>query len=130
MFKRVTWIGMGLVAGLGASKWVERKARRSLSRVLPLQRLPVRAGAVLVERARKGARGRAYAARGALEVGRAAMEARQGELREQLYTRARDTQVVDLRPVTNPSNTISLPPSPSVRATSVRGNRRRRSPSP
>ena len=41
MFKRVTWLGAGLVTGFAASKWVERKARRRLARYLPARQLPL-----------------------------------------------------------------------------------------
>lgn len=82
MFKRVTWLSVGLVAGFGASKWVERKARRRLARYLPSARLD--AGMEAAAKARERAATKVADFRHAVEGGRQAMVAREAELRHQL----------------------------------------------
>jgi len=82
MFKRVTWLSIGLVTGFGASKWVERKARRRLARYLPAAQME--AGLEAAGRAREVAADKVAAVRHALEEGRDAMAARETELRRQL----------------------------------------------
>lgn len=83
MLKRLTWASVGLVTGLGASKWLEHQARKRLRRYLrdhPGPRYAVAAGGEL--------RVAASEARSALvhatEEGRRAMEAREQQLRAQL----------------------------------------------
>ena len=83
MFKRVTWLGAGLVTGLVASKWVERKARRRLARYLPARQLPLRAGADIADKARGLAVAKIADLRSAVEEGRSTMVAREAELRRQ-----------------------------------------------
>ncbi|HET9060896.1 MAG TPA: hypothetical protein VFN61_13325 [Acidimicrobiales bacterium] len=145
MFKRVTWMSMGLVAGLGASKWLERKARRRIARLFPVHQLPVRAGTELVARARDEAKERAAEIREAVEVGKAARLERENDLRDRIYGRGgpgpdggngwghrggtalggapSDDVVVELRRVTSSSPRPSLPSSSPGRRT-----RRRRAP--
>lgn len=84
MFKRLTWMGVGLVAGFGASKWVEHKARQRLARYIPGGRLTLEAGAELRDRARQAATGTLADLRSAVAEGRDAMAVRQAELRHQL----------------------------------------------
>jgi len=84
MFRRLTWLGIGVAVGLGASKWVERKARRQLARYLPVSQLPLRAGSEIADRAREKAAGRIVDLRTAVEGGRSAMAAKEAELRQQL----------------------------------------------
>jgi len=84
MFRRLTWLGVGLVAGFGASKWVERKARQQLARYFPVRQMPLRAGAEIADRARDKAAGRIVDLRLAVEGGRNAMAAKESELRRQL----------------------------------------------
>jgi hypothetical protein len=84
MFKRLTWLGVGVVAGFGASKWVERKARQQLARYLPVSQLPFRAGSEIADRARDRAAGKIVDLRSAVEGGRNAMAAKEVELRRQL----------------------------------------------
>lgn len=79
MFKRLTWLSVGLVAGFGASKWVERKARRHLARYLPAAQLG--AGLEAAGKAREVAANKVSDIRSALEGGRDAMAAREAELR-------------------------------------------------
>lgn len=69
--RRLAWAATGLVLGLGASKWIERKAKKRLRRYLPagLPGLWER----LVEAAGEGRR---------------AMESREAELRSQLLHEA------------------------------------------
>jgi hypothetical protein len=98
MFKRVTWLGAGLVTGFVASKWVERKARRRLARYLPSRYLPSRylpsrqltsrplplnAGAELADKARDLAVAKIADLRSAVDEGRNTMVAREAELRRQ-----------------------------------------------
>ncbi len=84
MFRRLTWLGVGVAVGLGASKWVERKARRQLARYLPVSHLPLRAGSEIADRARDKAAGRIVDLRIAVQGGRSAMAAKEAELRQQL----------------------------------------------
>ena len=84
MFRRLTWLGVGVVAGFGASKWVERKARQQLARYLPVSQLPRRAGSEIADRARDSAAGKIVDLRIAVEGGRNAMAAKEAELRRQL----------------------------------------------
>jgi hypothetical protein len=84
MFRRLTWFGVGLMAGFGASKWVERKARKQLARYLPVSQLPLRAGSEIADRARDRAVGKIVDLRIAVEGGRDAMAAKEAELRRQL----------------------------------------------
>ena len=93
MFKRVTWMGAGLVTGLVASKWVERKARRRLARYFPSSHFPSRhlsagppaldAGAELAAKARELAVAKMADLRAAVDEGRSTMVARETELRRQ-----------------------------------------------
>lgn len=84
MSRRLTWLGIGLVAGFGASKWVEHKARKHLARYLPVGRLPLKAGTEMADRARELAAGKIVDLRSAVEGGRSAMAAKESELRRQL----------------------------------------------
>jgi hypothetical protein len=83
MFKRVTWLGAGLVTGFAASKWVERKARRRWARYFPVRQLPLKAGAEIADRARGLAVARMAELRNAVDEGRRTMVAREAELRRQ-----------------------------------------------
>ena len=85
MLKRATWMTVGLLAGLGTSKWVERKARRKLARYLPAHQLPLELGAEAVSRARGAAAHRLDDLRLAVDEGRTEMAAREGELRARLH---------------------------------------------
>jgi len=85
MFKRLTWMGVGLVVGLGASKWLEVKARRQLERLVPGGRLTLEAGAELTSRARRAARGTAAEVRNAIVEGRLAQVEREEDLRRRLH---------------------------------------------
>ena len=84
MFKRLTWLGVGLVAGAAASKWVEIKARRRLARYFPAGSSALKAAPDVASRARDVAVDRAADLRYALEGGRSAMALRESELRRQL----------------------------------------------
>ncbi len=83
MFKRVTWLGAGLVTGFAASKWVERKARRRLARYLPARQLPLKAGVEMAGKARELAVSTMADLRSAIDEGRTTMVAREAELRRQ-----------------------------------------------
>ena len=82
MLKRVTWFSMGLVTGMGASKWLEVKAKRRLARYLPAAQLE--AGLDAADRAREAAADKVADLRHALEEGRDAMAAKEAALRRQL----------------------------------------------
>lgn len=84
MFRRARWLGLGLVAGLGASKWVERKIRRRLSHYLPAGGLPAKVGTELAARARQAASSTARELREAVGQARTGYEEREVELRRQL----------------------------------------------
>jgi len=84
MLKRVTWLSVGFVAGAGASKWLERKARRRLARYLPGGRVSLEAGAEMKDRAVRAARGTFSDVRQAVDEGRLAMVDRESTLRRQL----------------------------------------------
>jgi hypothetical protein len=84
MSHRARWLGVGLVAGFGASKWVERKIRRRLSRYLPANGFPAMVGTELAVRAREAASSTARELREAVTEARAGMEEREAELRSQL----------------------------------------------
>lgn len=83
MFKRVTWFSVGVLTGVGASKWLERQARRRLARYLPSAQLG--AGIEAAGRAREAAANKVSDIRHAVEGGRDAMAAREAELRRQLH---------------------------------------------
>jgi hypothetical protein len=72
MAHRVRWLAAGLVVGVGGSMWVERKVRSVASRYTP-------AGIAGTATAR--ARGIPSDVRAAIAEGRAAMRAREAELR-------------------------------------------------
>ncbi len=72
MFKRVRWIGMGAVLGVGGSVWAQVSIRRRARRLRPgqaLGRLTTGLGSDL---------------RDALDEGRTAMQEREAELRDRL----------------------------------------------
>ena len=72
MFKRVRWMGMGAVAGVGASAWAQRRLRRTLE-----EHPSIRTGADVVSSARR--LGRELSA--AVADGRQAMAEREATLR-------------------------------------------------
>jgi hypothetical protein len=78
MFKRVRWLGMGAVAGVGASAWAQRRLRRTLD-----QHPSIRTGAGLLAGARRV--GRDVGA--AVADGRQAMNQREAVLRADLDRR-------------------------------------------
>jgi len=84
MFKRVTWMGVGLVAGFGASKWVERQAHRTLARHVPGGRLTLETVADLGRWASQRAHDTLADLADAMEQGREAAGTRRAELRQQL----------------------------------------------
>jgi hypothetical protein len=100
MFKRLTWMGVGLVAGMGASKWVEIKARRRLARYIPGGLRTLATGAEVRDRARELATGTLTDMRYAVGEGRRAMAAREVELRRQVS--GRDAAGPSLPPAASP----------------------------
>ncbi len=86
VLKRLTWAGLGLVTGLGASTWLEYQARKRLRRYLrshPGPRYAVAAG----EAALGKLEGMRLALADATEEGRRAMQERERELRARLTGR-------------------------------------------
>jgi hypothetical protein len=81
MFRRVTWLGVGLIAGATVSQWAERRLRKQLERYLPANQL--KAGAEAASRVRLRAAGKVADLRVALEGGHSAMVVREAELRRQ-----------------------------------------------
>ncbi|HYA45437.1 MAG TPA: hypothetical protein VED59_07505 [Acidimicrobiales bacterium] len=73
--RRATWLGIGLITGAAASKWVECKARRRL-----------KAGTRIAGRAKSVAAGKLEDVRSALEEGYRGMSQKEGELRGRLQT--------------------------------------------
>lgn len=82
MLSRLKWLGIGLAAGFGTSKWIERRLRRQVERYLPANQL--KAGAEIALRARDAATGTLADLRKAVQGGRSAMVNREAELRRQL----------------------------------------------
>jgi hypothetical protein len=85
MLSRARWLVVGLVAGFGASKWLERKLRRSVARYLPSGQL--KAGAELVGRAHEIASEGLADLRSAVAEAHVGMSQRESELRSKLRSR-------------------------------------------
>jgi hypothetical protein len=75
MFKRIRWLGLGAIAGVGASVWTQRKARVMAARYRP---------AGLAGGAADRARGWPARLREAVAEGREVMHQREAELRRSL----------------------------------------------
>ncbi len=75
MFKRVVWMGMGFGAGVGATVWTEVKLRRTAQRFTP---------AAIGDELSGRVRSLGADVRDALQEGRAAMVAREAQLRAEL----------------------------------------------
>jgi hypothetical protein len=108
MFRRLTWLGVGLVAGAVGSKWVEIKARRRLARYVPPGSSALKAAPEIAGRALEVAADKVADLRTALEGGHDAMARRESELRRQLGLtepgeRARAT------PVSSTANVPNVP---------------------
>jgi hypothetical protein len=84
VFKRLTWLGVGVVAGLGTSKWAERRAKAALARYLPVGRLPAQAGSQAASWARSRVESKLSDLRLGVEEGRLEMATREDELRSRL----------------------------------------------
>jgi hypothetical protein len=75
MFKRLRWLGLGALAGVGGSIWAQRRVRQAVDRVMPAQlghELRRRVGRVSAD------------VRASLGEGRTAMAEREAELRARL----------------------------------------------
>ena len=70
MFRRLTWLGVGLVVGAAGSKWVEIKARRRLARYIPAGSSALKAAPEVAGRALEVAAERVADLRNAVEGGR------------------------------------------------------------
>lgn len=78
MFKRVTWMGVGMVVGATGAFRAKRKVEAAIERYLPEQ---------VADRAATSARGLAGTVRAAATEGRAAMRATEAELRARVEAR-------------------------------------------
>ncbi|MEZ5205342.1 MAG: hypothetical protein R2701_13470 [Acidimicrobiales bacterium] len=78
MFKRVIWMGTGVVVGASGAFWAKRKVEQTVEQYLPEQ-VAVRAAA--------GARGIADTVKAAASEGRDAMKATEAELRARVESR-------------------------------------------
>jgi hypothetical protein len=72
LFRRVFWVGTGASLGFGGAMWIRRKLQRALERVMPPR---------VSQDIAQGARHVGGTVRGAVTDGRAAMKAREAELR-------------------------------------------------
>jgi hypothetical protein len=88
VFKRLFWLSVGLVAGSGLTRWLNRRVHEAVARVTP-QGLLARLQAWLLSFASD--------LREALAEGRAAMQEREAELRAELTS---TTRVLDAGPTT------------------------------
>lgn len=113
MFKRIIWVGTGMVAGASGAFWAKRKVEETVERYLPEQ---------VAVRAASSARGLGATVKAAATEGRAAMKATEAELRQRVEART----FVGERP--EPERPA---PASSGRATAGRGARRSsRTPAP
>jgi hypothetical protein len=78
VFKRVFWMGTGMVAGAGSVLWAKRRVERAVQQLLPEQ---------VADRATTSARDLGRNVRDAAAEGRATMRAREAELRAQVEAR-------------------------------------------
>lgn len=80
MFKRLFWLSVGLTAGFGSSFWLMRTVRRTVERFTPER---------VTRDVVAGARSFGAELKAALDDGRAAMLAREAELRAEIERRIR-----------------------------------------
>lgn len=78
MFKRITWMGTGMIVGAGGAFWAKRKVEQTIEQYLPEQ---------VADRAATSARGLGRTVRAAATEGRAAMKATETELRARVDAR-------------------------------------------
>lgn len=78
MFKRITWMGTGMIVGAGGAFWAKRKVERAVEQYLPEQ---------VADRAAASARGLGHAVRAAATEGKEAMRATEAELRTRVDAR-------------------------------------------
>ena len=80
MFKRFFWLTIGLTIGYATSFWLMRTVRRTVERLTPER---------VTQDVVAGAKSFGAELRAALEEGRAAMQAREAELRAEIERRTR-----------------------------------------
>lgn len=78
MFKRITWMGIGMAVGATGAFRAKRKVEETIDRYLPEQ---------VADRAAASARGVSQAVRSAAHEGREAMRATESELRARVEAR-------------------------------------------
>ncbi len=97
MFKRIIWVGTGMVAGASGAFWAKRKVEETVERYLPEQ---------VAVRAASSARGLGATVKAAATEGRAAMKATEAELRQRVEART----FVGERPVEPEPAVVADPP--------------------
>lgn len=103
MFKRVTWMGVGMVVGAAGAFRAKRKAEEVIDRYLPEQ---------VADRAADSARMLGQTVRAAAAEGREAMRSTEAELRARVDAR---TFVGDSAPGSRPAPTSPVRPSAGPR---------------
>ena len=78
MFKRITWMGTGMIVGASGAFWAKRKVEQAIEQYLPEQ---------VADRAAASARGLGQTFKAAAHEGRAAMRATEAELRSRVDSR-------------------------------------------
>lgn len=101
MFKRITWMGIGMAVGATGAFRAKRKVEETIERYLPEQ---------VADRAAASARGVSQAVRSAAQEGREVMRATESELRARVEART----YVGERPV--PSGDAAAVPDRGARA--------------
>ena len=115
MFKRVRWMGMGVVVGAAGAFRAKRKVEAAVERYLPEQ---------VAERAATSARGLAGTVRAAATEGRAAMRATETELRARVEARAFTGERPEPPVDPNPAPPAVNRPGPSSAGERPSGRRR------
>ena len=103
MFKRITWMGIGMAVGATGAFRAKRKVEETIDRYLPEQ---------VADRAAASARGVGEAVRAAAAEGREAMKATEVELRSRVESRTYVGERLAAEPGTDPAVDARTPPGP------------------